>query len=174
MRVSASTNQPSEGLHVRKRMVAPLIVKGKKMDSEATMKRKLNFVLLMALGAAMLNVIAGAQSTTQLNDRDNAKSEYAIYNPSQSAAQLRQIDWDDHHRCDGDHDRDDHHCYWRGRDDDRYRAQYYYRGNGYYGNAPVYSQGGWYDRDGRWHADGWYDRKGKWHSDKHHGHGDDR
>ena len=36
------------------------------MDSEGTMKKKLDFVLLMALGAAMLNVTAAAQNTTQI------------------------------------------------------------------------------------------------------------
>ena len=138
------------------------------------MKAKLGFVLLLALGTAMLNVTAAAQRTARANVPGNARVDYLTYDPSQGAASLRPVDWDDHHRCDGDHDRDDRHCYWRDRDGDRYRAQYYSRGNGYYGNAPGYGQGGWYDQRGYWHngADGWYDRKGKWHSDKHHGHDD--
>jgi hypothetical protein len=144
------------------------------MDSEATMKQKLNFVLLMALGTAMLSLTAAAQNMTQVNDRTNARFEYATYDLNLSVAQLRQVDWDDRRRCDGDHDRDDRHCCWRDRDGDRYRAQYYYRGNGYYGNAPVYVQGGWCDQHGHWHADGWYDRKGRWHSDKRHLHDDDK
>ena len=146
------------------------------MDSETTMKKQLNFVLLMALGAAMLNTTATAQNTTRVNNREAAQVTYATYDPSQDASLLRQVDWDDHHRCDGDRDRDDRHCYWQDRDGDRYRYQDYYRGNGYYGNAPVYGQGGWYDQHGGWHAysGGWYDRKGKWHSDKRHGHDDDR
>src|SRR5664279_533174 len=146
------------------------------MDSEAKMKKKLNFVLLMAMGAAMLCVSAAAQNVTQSNGREKAKVPNLIYDPSQSAALLRQVDWDDHHRCDGDHDRDDRHCYWRGRDGDRYRNQYSAGGNGYYGYAPGYGKGGWYDQRGRWQTDpgGWYDRKGKWHSYKRQGHGDDR
>jgi hypothetical protein len=146
------------------------------MDREDTMKRKLDFVLLMAMGAAMLSVPAAAQNTAQINDRGNARIDYAIYHPNQSAGLLREVDWNNHRRCDGDRDRDDRNCYWRGRDDDRYRNQYYARGNSYYGNAPGYGQGGWYDQNGRSQADpgGWYDRKGKWHSDQRHGHGDDR
>ena len=137
------------------------------------MKRKLNFVLLLAMAAAMLSMTAAAQNTLPLNDRGNARVSYLVYDPSQSAALLRLVDWDDRHRCDGDHDRDDRHCYGRGRDDDRYRNQYYARGNGYYGNAPGYGEGGWYDQHGRQAGPaGWYDRKGKWHSYKHHG--DDR
>jgi hypothetical protein len=136
--------------------------------------KKLEFVLLAALGAAMLNVPAAAQNMSQVKDRGNAQANFLTYDPNQSTALLRPIDWDDRHRCDGDHDRDDRHCYWRGRDDDRYRHQYFASGNGYYGNAPGYGQGSWYDQDHRWHAQpgGWYDRKGKWHSYKRHG--DDR
>ena len=138
------------------------------------MRRKPNFVLLMALGTAMLSLAAAAQNKTKVNDQSNARFAYATYYPSRSTVQLRQVDRDNRRRCDGDRDRDDRRCYWRDRDGDRYRAQYYYRGNGYYGNVPVYIQGGWYDQYGRWRADGWYDRKGRWHSDKHHGHDGDR
>ena len=140
------------------------------------MKRKLDFVLLMAMGAAMLSVTAAAENTAQVSDRGNTRIDYATYHPNRSAGLLREVGWNDHPRCDGDHDRDDRNCYWRGRDEDRYRNQYYARGNGYYGNAPGYGQGGWYDQHGRWQADpgGWYDHKGKWHSYKRHGHGDDR
>jgi hypothetical protein len=138
------------------------------------MKTKLDLVLLIALAIAMLNVAAAAQSAAQTNIPRNARGNFLTYDPSQSAALLQPVDWDDHHRCDGDHDRDDRNCYRRDRDDNRYRQQYVYRGNGYYGNAPAYAQGGWYDQRGYWHAgaDGWYDSKGKWHSDKHHGHDD--
>jgi hypothetical protein len=142
------------------------------MDSEATMKKKLELVLLLALCSATVGVTAAAQNTGQINGRGDAKINNLVYDPSQSAALLRQVDWDDHHRCDGNHDRDDRHCYWG--DGDRYRPQFFYGGNAYYGNAPAY-QSGWYDNHGRWHAGpaGWYDRKGKWHSEKH-GHGEDR
>jgi hypothetical protein len=133
------------------------------------MKTKLDFVLLLALGTAMLNVTAVAQSTAQGNIPGNPRVNYLTYDPNQRAA-LLPVDWDDHHRCDGEHDRDDRHCYSRDRDGDRYRQQFVYRGNSYYGNAPAYGQGGWYDQHGRQdtRSDGWYDRKGKWHSDKHH------
>jgi hypothetical protein len=139
------------------------------------MKTKLDFVLLLALGTAMLNITVAAHSTAQVTIPEQARVNYLTYDPSQDAALLLPVDWDDHRRCAGDHDRDDRHCYWRGRDDDRYRTQYYSRGNGYYGNAPGYGPSGWYDQHGHWHngPDGWYDRKGKWHSDKHR-HGDDR
>jgi hypothetical protein len=132
------------------------------------MKTKLDFVLLLALGTAMLNVTAAAQSTAQTNIPGNAKVNYLNYDPNQSAA-LLPVDWDDHRRCDGDHDRDDRHCSSRDRDGDRYRQQYVYRGSSYYGNAPAY-QSGWYDQHGNWHVGpaGYYDRKGKWHSEKHH------
>ena len=166
-----------EGLQIRTQCSdATDSSKVNQMDSEGTMKRKLSFVLLMALGGAMLNITAAAQNTTQFNNRENARVGYGIYDPNQGATLLQQVDWDDHHRCDGDHDRDDRHCYWQGRGDDRYRQQYFARGGGYYGGAPVYSQGGWYDQYGRRHADpgGWYDGKGKWHKDKHHGRDDDR
>ena len=144
------------------------------MDSEATMKTKLELVLLLALGAATVSVTAAAQNTARINGGGDARISYLVYDPSQNAALQRQVDWADRHRCDGDHDRDDRHCYWRDRDD-RYRPQYFYGGNGYYGGVPVY-QNGWYDKHGRWHAGsyGWYDCKAKWHGDKHHECGDQR
>ena len=134
------------------------------------MKMKLNFLLLLAFGIAMLDVTALAQSPAQISNNADPRVTYLVYGPGQDAALLRPVDWDDHHRCDGDHDRDDRHCHWRDRDADRYRQQYYNRGNSYYG------QNGWYDQHGNWHvgANGWYDRKGKWHSDKDRRHGDDR
>lgn len=135
------------------------------------MNNTVNFALLMALGIATLNVTAAAQTPTPGSPR----ALYAVYEPSQSTAQFQQVDWDDHHRCDGDHDRDDRPCYSRDRDGDRYRDQYYYRGNGYVGNAPYYDQGGgWYDNHGHWQGDGWYDRNGRWHKGKRHGDRDDR
>jgi hypothetical protein len=118
------------------------------------MNRKLGFVLSMALGITTLNVAAAAQ--TPLQAPANPRLDYAIYDPSPGAGLLRQVDWDDHHRCDGDHDRDDRHCRWQNHD--RYRDQYYYRGNSYYGAAPVYVQHGWYDRHGKWHWDKRYRR----------------
>jgi hypothetical protein len=138
------------------------------------MKLKLDFLLLLVLGLAVLNVAASAQSPEQTGNYANPRVAYLVDSPGQGSAMLRPVDWDGRHRCDGDHDRDDRHCYWQDRDGDRYRQQYYSRGNGYYGNA--YSQNGWYDQHGNWHvsANGWYDRKGKWHSDKHRGDRDDR
>lgn len=122
------------------------------------MKRQLSYVLFLALGAGTLATSAVAQNNS--NDRENARVEFATFDPSQATGLLKQTDWDDHHRCDGDRDRDDRNCY-RDRDDrdrDRYRDNQY-RGNGYYGNgyygAPAYRQNGWYDRNGYWHA---YDR----------------
>lgn len=138
------------------------------MDSEEAMKTKLKLIMLAALGVTMLSVAASAQNNLPLQASTNARVEYAVYEPSQSAGLLRVADRDDRHRCDGDRDRDDRNCYqyWRGRDrgrdGDRYRDSNYYRGNGYYGAAPVYAQ------------HGWYDRKGKWHWDKNYRHGDDR
>ncbi len=171
MRVVASTIHLPEGLQVCTQCGgATDSSKVNKMDSEGTMNKKLSFALLMALGAATVSATAAAQNTVPLNNRESARIEYGVYQPTQGATLLQQVDWDDRHRCDGDHDRDDRHCYGR-RDDDRYRNQYYAPGNGYYGNAPVNSQG-WYDQRGNGHSDpgGWYDRKGKWHSDKRNGH----
>jgi hypothetical protein len=148
--------------------VAPLIVEVREIDSEEVMKTKLNLVMLMALAVSFFSAAATAQNTRPLQASSNARLEYAIYDPSQSSGLLRLADWDDHHRCDGDHDRDDRNCYqyWRNRDrdrdGDRYRDRNYYRGNGFYGGTPVYVQ------------HGWYDRKGKWHWDKNYRHGDDR
>lgn len=133
-------------------VVAPLTVKAGAMDSEVTMKTKMEFVLLMALGITMVNVVAAAQNNVPMQAPAKPLFEYAIYDPSQSAGVLRQVDWDDRHGCDGDHDRDDRRCYGRDHASYRYRRDYY-RGNGYYGNAPVYVRHGWYDRNGRWHRD---------------------
>ena len=128
------------------------------------MNRKVSLVLCMAVAATMLSVTAVAQSSAPGDSVPSPRLSYAVYEPSQSAAKLQLVDWDDHRRCDGDHDRDDRHCYWRDRDGDRY----YYHGNGYVSNGhvaygPMYYPGGWYDKHGRWHADGWYDRDGRWH-----------
>ena len=140
------------------------------------MKRVVNFGLLTALGLATLTVTATAQAAAPTDNRVNPRIHYATYYPGQTAASLRLVDWDDHRRCDGDHDRDDRHCYWRDRDGDRY----YYRGNGYVGNGysygpsyrTYYGASGWYDKHGRWHTDnGWYDKHGKWHKGNPH---DDR
>jgi len=128
------------------------------------MNRKVSLVLCMAVAATMLSVTAVAQSSAPGDSVPSPRLSYAVYEPSQSAAKLQLVDWDDHRRCDGDHDRDDRHCYWRDRDGDRY----YYHGNGYVSNGhvaygPMYYPGGWYDKHGRWRADGWYDRDGRWH-----------
>jgi hypothetical protein len=138
------------------------------------MKSQLKFALLLALGTGVLGAGAAAQER-QVNAGDNGRVQYATFNPNQ-AGSLQQVGWDDHRRCDGNHDRDDRGCY-------QYRNQYpvYYGngsyGNGYYGNgyygygyyaapAPYYPPDqGWYGRDGRWHA---YDRdrdRGRRHGD---------
>jgi hypothetical protein len=144
------------------------------------MKMKLNLLLLLTLGISALTIPASAQSPAQSNRYANPRVADLVYSPGQNPSLLRLADWDDHHRCDGDHDRDDRNCYWQGRDRDRYRQQYYNRGYGYYGGngyyGSPYGQNGWYDKHGNWHvgAYGWYDRKGKWHSNKHHSDGYDR
>jgi hypothetical protein len=118
-------------------------------EREATMKRQLNFVLMLALGAGTLGTMAAAQEN-QGRAGERAQLAYATYGSGQSAT-LQQVDWNDRRRCDGDHDRDDRGCYAY---NNRYPASSYY-GNGYYA-APHYApRAGWYDRDGRWHA---YDR----------------
>ena len=113
------------------------------------MKSTWNFGLVLALGVGLLGTAATAQST-QLNR--GGRVENAIADAGQSG-QLQLAGWDDHRRCDGDHDRDDRGCYYR--DYDHYR----YYGYSYYGNAyaaPYYGPpAGWYDREGHWHA---YDR----------------
>ena len=131
------------------------------------MNRKVSFVLWLASVATLLSATAVAQASVPSNDGRSPRLSYAVYEPSQSSATFQLVDWDDHHRCDGDHDRDDRNCYWRDRDGDRF----YYRGNGYVGNrynyGPTYrthyGPSGWYDNHGRWHSDGWYDKHGKWH-----------
>ncbi|HEX8895969.1 MAG TPA: hypothetical protein VF783_21790 [Terriglobales bacterium] len=123
------------------------------------MNRKVSLVLCTAVAAAMLSVTAVAQGSAAADRVPSPRLSYAVYEPSQSAAKLQLVDWDNHRRCDGDHDRDDRHCYWRDRDGDRY----YYRGNGYVAYSPMYYPGGWYDKHGRWHRDGWYDRDRRWH-----------
>lgn len=114
------------------------------------MKSTLNFVLLLALSAAVLGTAAMAQ-TSEGAGVARARIESATFDPSQSAL-LRQADWDDHRRCDGDHDRDDRGCYYR--DHNGYRGYYGYNyyGNGYYATPYYAPRAGWYDRDGHWHA----------------------
>lgn len=118
------------------------------------MKNQRNFVLFLALSAGTLATSAVAQQRTQVNDRENARVEFATFDPSQATGLLQQTDWDDHHRCDGDRDRDDRNCYYRDRDDRRYERGYpaygYYQG---YSAPPSYErENGWYDRNGYWHA----------------------
>ena len=126
------------------------------------MKMKLKFVLLLAVATALLNLTALAQNPARSGTAGNATLTYLTYSPSQGAAQLRLADWDDRHRCDGDHDRDDRHCHWRDRDGR------YSRGYGYAASGRVYAGGGWYDQFGRWHVRGhrWCDRRGRWHEDR--------
>ena len=141
------------------------------------MKKVVEFVMLLAVSAALLNVAAAAQTSAPSRNASSPRAEFAVYNPAQNAATLQLADWDNRRRCDGDHDRDNRNCYYRrDRDDDRYRNQYYSQGYSYYGNASVYGQGGFYNQYGRWHSDpgGSYDRKGKWRRNNGHGHGDDR
>jgi len=128
------------------------------------MNTKVSLVLCIAVAAAMLRVTAFAESNAPSDTGRSPQLRYAVYEPSQSTAMFQLVDWDDHHRCDGDHDRDDRHCHGRDRDSNRY----YPGGNGYVSNGyvaygPRYYAGGWYDKHGRWHADGWYDRDGRWH-----------
>ena len=123
------------------------------------MNTKVSFVLCIAVAVAMLSVTAFAESNAPSDTGRSPQLRYAVYEPSLSIATFQLVDWDDHHRCDGDHDRDDRHCYGRDRDGNRY----YYRGNGYVAYGPAYYAGGWYDKHGRWHRDGWYERDGRWH-----------
>lgn len=120
------------------------------------MKKQLNYVLLLALSAGTLATTSAAQTSTAVNDWQNARITQATFDPSQ-AGLLRLTDWDDHRCCDGDHDRDDRNC--RNRDRVKYRSQYYggnpYYGNGYYATPYRGRTDGWYDRNGYWHA---YDR----------------
>jgi hypothetical protein len=133
----------AQGFQFRKQSQRPL-------GMEGTMKSQLKFALLVALGTGVLSAGAAAQER-QVNVADNARLQYATFDPNQAAG-LQLADWDDHRRCDGDHDRDDRGCYYRA----PYPGYAYYS-NGYYAApAPYYPRAaGWYDRDGRWHA---YDR----------------
>lgn len=126
------------------------------------MKKQLNFVLLLALGAGALAMSAKAQNSIQTNNRDNARVEYATLDPGQQSGLLRLADWDDHRRCDGDHDRDDRGC-WNG---NRYYPQYQYQGKAYYGGRYYGQNNGWYDRKGNFYpngANGYFDKHGRWH-----------
>jgi hypothetical protein len=121
------------------------------------MTSQLKFALLLVLGTGVLGAGAAAQER-QINPGDNGRVQYATFNPERSLV-LQQVGWNDHRRCDGDHDRDDRGCYYQYRNGYRYPAYY---GNGYYGYgyyaapAPYYPPSrGWYDRNGRWHT---YDR----------------
>ena len=137
------------------------------------MKSITKFALWAVLAVPTLTLSAASQNPIPNESSAQPQLYYAVYVPAENAAELTQIDWDDHRGCDGDHDRDDHGCYWRDRDGDRY----HYRGNGYVGNGYYYGPGystyygpsGWYDKHGRWHtAYGWYDKHGKWHRDRDH------
>jgi hypothetical protein len=141
-------------------MKAPFIVGS---GSEATMKSLRNLMLWTAVAVTTLTLTAAAQNVVPRADAPAPRLITAVYLPSQDAAKLMQVDWDDHRRGDGDRDRDDRNRQWRDRDGDRY----YYRGNAYVGNGyaygPAYSAyygpSGWYDKYGRWHRDKDHDRR---------------
>jgi Ni/Co efflux regulator RcnB len=123
------------------------------------MKKQLNSVLLLALGAAMLGTTAAAQQARQFDSRGSAQFELGVFNAAQ--VQFLPAAGDDRRRCDGDHDRDDRRCWDRDRD-----GNWYYRGNGYRGNGYYNQNNGWYDRKGNFYpngANGYYDKHGKWH-----------
>ena len=112
------------------------------------MKNAWSFALVLALGVGLQGAIANAQNTQPFGST-SARGEYVTTDRGQNPL-LRLADWDDHRRCDGDHDRDDRGCHYRDRD------RYYTYGNAY--AAPYYyhaPNAGWYDRYGYWHA---YDR----------------
>lgn len=124
--------------------------------------RHFTWVLMLGLG------LAGAAATAQTSEGrgNNAQVEPAVLT-SNLGGTLRLADWDDHRRCDGDHDRDDRGCYYRDRD-----GRYRYYGYSYYGNRYAvpyyytpYAGNGWYDRDGRWHEYKVYRHKKHHHDD---------
>jgi hypothetical protein len=121
-----------------------------------------SFAAVLALGVGLLGTTAQAQ-TVQRGQQTGARLEYGTYDLNQSGQSglLQQADWDDHRRCDGDHDLDDRGCrdYYRNRV--RYNGYSYYS-NGYYYYGP---NAGWYDKHGRWH---WYksDRDRKRYHDR--------
>ena len=124
------------------------------------MKSLGNSMLLLAVAVTTLTLTAAAQNVVPRTEAPAPSLRHAVFVPALSTAKFTQVDWDDHRRCDGDHDRDDRHCHWRDRDG----ARYYFRGTGYVGYAPHYAAAGWYDNRGRWHPAGWYDRYGRWHA----------
>jgi hypothetical protein len=140
--------------------VAPLA----KEKTEGTMQKQLIFVLILTLAVGTLAATSAAQNL-QAPERQNARVEYVISNPGQSDL-LMQTAWDDHRRCDGDHDRDDRGCWNGDRDGDRYYRGNGYYGNQYYGNNPYRQNNGWYDRKGNFYpsgANGYFDKHSKWH-----------
>lgn len=134
------------------------------------MNRTVSFLIGLAFSAAALSVGAAAQNGPSYRTAGDPQIVYATFYPGQSSARLQYVDWDDRHRCDGDHDRDDRNCHWRDRDG--YYHGYGYVGHGYvYGpsNGAYYGPNGSYDQPGRWHtANGWYDKHGKWHKGREH------
>lgn len=128
------------------------------------MKTRLNVILFLTLGVATVASSAVARDNARINDHVNPQLVYAVLDAGQANGFLRQVDWDDHHRCDGDHDRDDRHCYDRDRDWDR---DHYYGGYAYGYVAPNHAwSGGWYDRKGNFYPSGgvgYFDQHGKWH-----------
>ena len=134
------------------------------------MKTITKIALFTMVAITMLTLTAAAQNQIPRDTNAQPQTLNAVYIPATNAARLTQVDWDDHRRCDGDHDRDDRNCYWRDRDGRYYRGNGYV-GNGYYGpgysNYYSYGSNGWYGNKGRWHAaNGYYDKHGKWHKGK--------
>src|SRR5215472_13514817 len=135
MRNWRQTIRSASGLHEPKRARSGTDRRSGRSESEETMKTKVSLVLCIAVAAAMLRVTAFAESNAPSDTGRSPQLRYAVYEPSQGTAMFQLVDWDDHHRCDGDHDRDDRHCYWRDRDGDRY----YHRGSGYVSNGYIAS-----------------------------------
>ena len=124
-----------------------------------------NCVLSLAVATGIWVATAAAQSPSDRSSGGDGQFRNAVLSASPGGF-LRQADWDDHRRCDGDHDRDDRGC-WDARD--RYRAGNGYYGKGFYPGAA----NGWYDRKGNFYpygANGYFDKHGKWHN--LHGHPD--
>jgi hypothetical protein len=111
---------------------------------EGPMKKLLNLVLLLALATGTFGTTATAQAVSESSRRDQARIEFANFDPTQASGLLQQTAY---RRCDGDHDRDDRACYVV-----RHDPHHDYR-----------RSAGYYDRWGRWHPSGWYDRYGYWH-----------
>src|SRR5262249_9571927 len=87
------------------------------------------YLASVALGIGLLGGTAQAQKVPTVQAR--AVVQDGIFVQGQGGL-LQQADWDDHRRCDGDHDRDDRGCR------DYYRARTRYQGYSYYSNGYYY------------------------------------